>query len=283
MSLVLTLLRSAYIEVRLLEIEAKSRLYTHFIESVAGASTIRAFGWQSEYRQRNSHLIDRARRAAYLQNSIQTWLGFALDVLTIIIATVLVAVVMTWKDEFSGGNVGVSLVMVMTFSSTLMRMMKTWTKMESSVGAVTRVKHFIMETESEKVAASTAEVAQDWPARGRIEFKDLIAAHAPAAEPVIKGLAFTIKPSKHLAICGRSGCGKTSTMLALLGMIDTRQGKIMIDDVDISHVQSSQVRARLNVVPQDPLLIPGTVRFNMDPLGKSSDNDIIRALERVKL
>ncbi|OAA38788.1 ABC transporter [Cordyceps fumosorosea ARSEF 2679] len=283
----LYLLQSFYLktsrQVRLLEIEAKAPLYTHFIESVSGASTIRAFGWQSEYRARNSKLIDRAQRAAYLQTCIQTWLGFALDVLIAVIATVLVAVVATWKDKFSGGNVGVALVMNMTFSSTLMRMMKTWTTMESSVGAVARVKNFITERESEDNTAGTVEVAQDWPMTGRIEFKDLVAAHSPTTEPVLKGLTLTIKPSEHIAVCGRSGCGKTSTILALLRLIDTRQGKIMIDDVDISHIRSDEVRTRLNVVPQDPLLIPGTIRFNIDPLGKSSDNHVIRALERVQL
>ncbi|KAM3551114.1 hypothetical protein MY1884_007891 [Beauveria asiatica] len=119
------------------------------------------------------------------------------------IAAVLVAVVMTWKDKFSGGHVGVSLVMVMTFSSTLMRMMRTWTMMASSVGAITRVRHFVMETGSEEVAASTTEVAQDWPARGKIEFKDLVAAHAPLAEPVMKGLSLTMEPSEHIASCAK--------------------------------------------------------------------------------
>ncbi|PMB64045.1 Multidrug resistance-associated protein 1 [Beauveria bassiana] len=75
------LLQSFYLktsrQVRLLEIEAKAPLYTHFIGSVAGASTIRTFGWQSEYRERNGHLIDRGQRAAYLQSCIQIWLGLA--------------------------------------------------------------------------------------------------------------------------------------------------------------------------------------------------------------
>jgi len=80
-----------------------------------------------------------------------------------VIAAVLVAIVVTWKDKFSAGNVGVSLVMVMTFSSVLMRMIKAWTMMESSISAVARVKRFVADTESEEKSSCKAEVAQDWP------------------------------------------------------------------------------------------------------------------------
>ena len=210
----LYLLQSFYLQtsrqVRLLEIEAKAPLYTHFIESVAGAPTIRAFGWQPQYQERSSKLIDQSQRPVYIQHCIQSWLGFVLDMLVTAIAVVLVAIVVTWKDKFSAGNVGVSLVMVMTFSSVLMRLIKTWTIMESSIGAVARVKRFVADSESEeKSGYCEAEVAQDWPTRGAVEFKSLVAAYSPGAEPMIKGISFFIKPSEHVALCGRSGCGKT--------------------------------------------------------------------------
>ena len=215
----LYLLQSFYLQtsrqVRLLEIEAKAPLYTHFIESVAGASTIRAFGWQSQYQERNYKFIDQSQRPAYLQHCIQSWLGFVLDMLVTVIVAVLVAVAVTWKDKFSAGNVGVSLVMAMTFSSVLMRMIKTWTIMESSIGAVARVKRFVADTESEENSSCRAEVAQDWPTQGHVEFKSLIAAHSPRAEPVIKGVTFSIRPSEHVALCGRSGCGKTVSIRPL--------------------------------------------------------------------
>ncbi|KAF7554083.1 hypothetical protein G7Z17_g3181 [Cylindrodendrum hubeiense] len=283
----LYLLQSFYLQtsrqVRLLEIEAKAPLYTHFIESVAGAPTIRAFGWQSQYQERNEKAIDQSQRPAYLQYCIQSWLGFVLDILMTVIAVVLIAIVVTWKDRFSPGNIGVSLVMVMTFSSVLVRLIKVWTMMESSIGAVGRVKRFLTDTESEEKTDCKTEVAQDWPTQGSVEFKSLVAAHFPSAEPVIKGISLSIRPSEHVALCGRSGSGKTSAILALLQMIVTQGGQITIDGVDVSTIRCSDVRSRLNVIPQDPLLIPGTIRFNIDPFGKVSDEEIIWALERVQL
>ncbi|KAI0170239.1 ABC transporter [Pestalotiopsis sp. NC0098] len=270
-------------QVRLLEIEAKAPLYTHFLESVAGAATIRAFGWQSVYQERNYKLIDQSQRPAYLQYCIQHWLSFVLDMLVTALAVILVAVIVTWKDKFTAGNVGVSLVMVMTFSTVLMRLIKMWTMMESSIGAVARVKRFATETESEERDSPSTEVAADWPRQGAIEFRSLVAAHGPDSEPVIKGLSMSIKPGEHVAICGRSGSGKTSLILALLQMLETQEGRILVDGVDVSTVSLTDTRSHLNVVPQDPFLMPGTIRFNIDPFGKASDEDITRALERVHL
>ncbi|KAF3012558.1 hypothetical protein E8E14_000617 [Neopestalotiopsis sp. 37M] len=284
---VLYFLQSFYLktsrQVRFLEIEGKAPLYTHFIESVAGAPTIRAFGWQSQYQERNYKFIDQSQRPAYIQYCIQGWLNFVLDILVTIIAAVLVAVVVSWKAKFSAGNVGVSLIMVMTFSAALTRLIKVWTMMESSIGAVARIKQFVADTESEETSLHKVELAQNWPMQGNINITSLIAAHSLKAEPVIKGVSFSIRPSEHVALCGRSGSGKTSIILALLQMMEIRGGQITIDGVDVSTISCNDIRSHLNVVPQDPLLMPGTIRFNIDPFGNASDEDIVRALERVRL
>lgn len=93
----------------------------------------------------------------------------------------------------------------------------------------------------------------------------------------------SIKPQEHIAICGRSGSGKTSLILALLQMIETQGGRILVDGIDVATLSCTDVRSHLNIVPQDPFLIPGTIRFNIDPFETVSDEEIIHALERVRL
>jgi ATP-binding cassette subfamily C (CFTR/MRP) protein 1 len=92
-----------------------------------------------------------------------------------------------------------------------------------------------------------------------------------------------VEPGQHIAICGRSGSGKTSLVLSLLQMIEVNEGKITIDEVDISTLSHSELRSRINVVSQDPFLIPGTVRFNVDPFLVVPDEQIQHALNRVGL
>lgn len=180
-SVILFFLQRFYLQtsrqVRLLEIEAKAPLYTHFTESVSGAATIRAFGWQSHYQERNYRFIDDSQRPAYLQFCIQHWLSFVLDMIVAGLAVVLLAIITTWKEKFTAGSVGVSLVMVMSFSNAMMRMLKYWTMMESSIGAVARVKRFVDETEQEEKDGWGREVPENWPEAGEMEFKGVVAAH----------------------------------------------------------------------------------------------------------
>jgi ATP-binding cassette subfamily C (CFTR/MRP) protein 1 len=100
---------------------------------------------------------------------------------------------------------------------------------------------------------------------------------------VLKGVSLSIKAGEHIAICGRTGSGKTSLILSLLKMLEIVEGSISVDGVDISTLSNAEVRSRINVVSQDPFILPGSIRFNVDPLNRASDEDIIEALRHVRL
>lgn len=96
-------------------------------------------------------------------------------------------------------------------------------------------------------------------------------------------MSLDIHDGEHVAVCGRSGSGKSSLLLALLKMITTEYGHIKIGGIDNASMTGGAVRLRMNVVAQDPLLLPGTARFNLDPFGTADEGAIIRALQRVRL
>ncbi|KAK3690284.1 ABC transporter [Podospora appendiculata] len=293
-------------QLRLLTIEAKAPLYTHFSEAEAagaGAPTIRAFGWRREYLARACALVDRAQRPAYLLSCVQHWLAFVLGLVMAVLAVALVATVVTWRDrlDVSAGGVGVSLMVVLGLGETLTRLIRTWTRLESSVGAVARVKRFVAETGVEDGmggAGGDGRSPAVWPAVGvgSVEFDCVVASYSPAADPVLKGVSLSVQPGQHIAICGRSGSGKTSLLLCLLRMLDVRVGSITLDGVQVAtggsspitnrNLSAEEVRSRVNVVPQDPFLLPSTtLRSNLDPssgAGAPRDDDvIIGVLQRV--
>jgi ATP-binding cassette subfamily C (CFTR/MRP) protein 1 len=101
--------------------------------------------------------------------------------------------------------------------------------------------------------------------------------------PVVKALSLTVAQGENLAVCGASGSGKTSFLMALLQMIEVQKGCIIIEDVDLSTLHRRDIRSRINVIPQDLLFLPGTVRFNIDPRQCVSDDHIESAIKRVGL
>ncbi|KAM0240790.1 hypothetical protein ACHAP5_007825 [Fusarium lateritium] len=287
--LVLYLLQRFYLQtsrqVRLLDIEAKAPLYNHVLETVAGASTIRAFGWQVEYAERNSRFIDTSQRVSYMQESVQNWLSFVLDIIVAILAVALVGMVVTWPHLFDAGSVGVSLVMLISFSNLLTRLLKAWTSMESSIGAVSRVKRFVADTESENDRESGRDTVlpERWPLNGKLSLEDVFASHKPNFEPVLRGISLSISAGEHIAICGRTGSGKSSLILSLLRMLEINGGHISIDDYEVSEASIADLRMRINVVPQDPFFIPGTIRLNLDPFRAASDDEVEVVLHKIGL
>ena len=158
-------------QLRLLTIEASAPLYTHFTESVAGIATIRAFRWERYYEERCLQLNDNSRRPQYLLANLQTCLTFGLEVLMTVIVIVLAAIVISLRDKFSAGSVGVSLVMVVGFGETLVRLIASWTALETCIGAVARVRRFVLDTPNESITSYDMPV--NWPHSGKVEFKNV--------------------------------------------------------------------------------------------------------------
>lgn len=166
-------------QLRFLDIEAKAPLYTHFLELVSGAATVRAYKWQESFDKACISLLNLSQRPVYLMYCVQQCLGFFLDMLVAVLAVILVATVVFLRDKFNPGDVGVALVMVMTFNSVLMQLIKDWTNMETSIGAVSRVKVYAATTELEESTLDpTPSLPTQWPTAGAIEFSGVVARHS---------------------------------------------------------------------------------------------------------
>ncbi|KAM3513105.1 hypothetical protein MY11210_003217 [Beauveria gryllotalpidicola] len=272
-------------QVRLLDIEAKAPVYLQFLESKNGAATLRAFGWQHSCQLALQRLLNRSQKPVYLLYCIQQWLALVLDALVSALVLILIAIVVTWRDKFSPGSVGVSLVTVMTFNSSLTQLIKMWTSLETSIGAVGRIKEFKDNTvpeEEELGILQPQSPPPNWPVKGSIEFRNVVALYKEVGPPVLKGLTLSIKAGEKVAICGHSGSGKTSLILSLLHMIHIN-GELIIDDVNIHNLVPNELRALINIVPQEPFLMPGSVRQNVDPFEVAEDAAIMASLKRLGL
>ncbi|KAG7415108.1 ABC transporter atnG [Fusarium oxysporum f. sp. rapae] len=273
-------------QLRLLDLEEKAPLYTQFLETLSGLATIRAFGWNDAVIQANHTLVDRSQRPFYLLMIVQRWLVLVLDLTTAALALLLVGLAVRLRGEVDVGLTGVSLVQLISLSETVNMLIQFWTSIETSIGAVARIKQFAEETGEENLPGETHQPPAQWPDKGAIQISNLTASYGDGDGEVIKALdavSLEIKGGEKVGICGRTGSGKSSIFLALLRLLDSTSGSIIIDGISLSSVPRETIRSRLITLTQDQFVLPGTVRHNVDPLGIYSDVEIKEALRLVEL
>ncbi|KAF2108606.1 P-loop containing nucleoside triphosphate hydrolase protein [Lophiotrema nucula] len=271
-------------QMRFLDLEEKAPVYTQFIESLSGLATIRAFSWQKALIEKNHTLVDKSQKPFYLMFMIQTWLTLVLDLITTALAIIVVGVSVKMRDSVSVGFTGVSLTQIISFTANLRFAILFWTQMETSIGAVARVKRFEEETDKEDLVSESNDPPPEWPNRGELCIKDLTVSYGTnGTRKALDNVSVTVAPGHKLAIVGRTGSGKSTLLLSLFRMIEISSGKISIDNIDISTIPRHHIRSRLNAIGEDPYFLDGSIRLNLDPYGSATDEDIVIALEKVNL
>lgn len=279
-------------QLRLLDLQSRADLTGHFLETVDGLATIRAFQWQSAVTQDALRLLDSSQKPHYLLYSIQRWLKLVLDLFVAASATILVTLAV-FTNMSSAGGIGIAMLNIMDFSGTLASLITSWTALETSLGAISRLRAFEVTTPSEFDRGSLlgpTSLPDPWPHAGQVEVQELCASYSgqESSRPVLEDISLLIRPGEKVAICGRTGSGKSTLLLAFLDLVDY-QGTITIDGLDISAMSRDMLRSRLIAVPQEPVLFPGSIRSNLLPPERTSherqqrpsDEQIIRLLERL--
>lgn len=160
-------------QLRYLDLEAKAPLYTHFTETLDGLHTIRAFGWEGAYQERNAEFLNRSQKPYYHMYCIQRWLNLILDLLVAGIAVILVAIATQGQWITSSGAIGVALNNVLGFNMSLSGLINSWTTLETSLGAICRLNNFEQETESENQPYEIGEPPEEWPNKGTIVIENV--------------------------------------------------------------------------------------------------------------
>lgn len=163
-------------QLRILEIDAKAPLLTHFIESVQGLTTIRTFGWSEKYRWRLDALLDLSQRPLHYLYCAQRWLNLALDLVIAFIAVILVSIAVSSSGS-SASLIGLALVNIVGLAVTFKGLVRMWTTLEVAMGALARIRRFATDTPREWNDGEVKEPALDWPRRGEVSFLDVTAAY----------------------------------------------------------------------------------------------------------
>ncbi|KAI1338782.1 P-loop containing nucleoside triphosphate hydrolase protein [Xylariaceae sp. FL0016] len=284
-------------QIRLLDLEAKSPLYTHFIDTVNGITTIRALGWVPNSIRVNDQLLDTSQRPAYLLAMIQRWLEFMLQLLVAVLA--LAVVTLATQLGSNTAITGASLVTLMSFGEGLSYIVTNYTMLETSIGAVSRLKTFSDKVKPEDLESEDTTPSPQWPDRGHVVLSGVSASYTDAISSgptttdnqhlALKNIDLTLAGGEKVAICGRSGSGKSSFILLLLRILEplaSAAGTMMIDDIPLDRIDRATLRQRIIAVPQDAVFLPDGTSFkeNLDIASDGAmDDDCRSVLEKVDL
>lgn len=264
-------------DVKRLESTAKSPIFELVGTVISGLPTIRCFGRVDDYLDRMYGQIDRYAQSSWYVLLATQWMKFRLGVLGVAF-TFCIAAGVAYFPEIDASLAGFALSFALNFATVAETTISKYTATELDMNSMERVLEYI-QLETETTAGDEAEPS--WPSRGHIAFQDLEVAYGKDLPPVLEGLSFEV-PSRHrIGIVGRTGSGKSSLTLALFRFLQVRRGCIEIDGVDLNSLKLHDVRSRLAIIPQDPVLFSGTLRSNLDPHNEHSDVSLLEALERV--
>ncbi|EJD44880.1 metal resistance protein ycf1 [Auricularia subglabra TFB-10046 SS5] len=273
-------------ELKRLDAVSRSPIFAWFSESLGGLSTIRAFGQQHIFTANFERLVDRNQECYILSISVNRWLAIRLELLgaTIILtASSLALATLGLRGTIDAGLVGLVLSYGLNTTGSLNWVVRSASEVEQNIVSVERILHYVdLEPEAPDYIEENKPKGK-WPSEGRLEFRDYSLRYRANLDLVLKDISLDIKPREKIGICGRTGAGKSSLLLALFRIIEPASGTILIDGVDITTLGLHDLRSAISIIPQEPQLFEGSMRENIDPTGQYGDEEIWVALEQAHL
>ncbi|XP_061856985.1 ATP-binding cassette sub-family C member 2 [Colius striatus] len=265
-------------QLRRLDSVTRSPIYSHFGETVSGLSVIRAYKHQGRFLQHNESTMDINQKSVYSWIISNRWLAIRLEFVgsLVVFFSALLAVIS--KDTLEGGIVGLSVSSALNVTQTLNWLVRASSELETNIVAVERV-HEYMKVKNEAPWVTEKRPPQGWPSKGEIKFVDYKVRYRPELELVLHGITCSIESTEKVGVVGRTGAGKSSLTNCLFRVLEAAGGTIIIDNVDIATIGLHDLRQKLTIIPQDPVLFTGTLRMNLDPFDQYPDEEIWRVLE----
>ncbi|KAG0083944.1 hypothetical protein BGZ92_010324 [Podila epicladia] len=291
-------LRAVYIktsrQVKRIDSQTRSPIYSKLSETLDGLTSVRAFGVGERFMGRFVDAQEANGRAFFTYLICARWLGFRLDALSALFLGITAVACVAVRDSQEAALVGLALNYVTQLSGELQ-----WAVRQSVEAAILMVSvERMMEYAAVKPEESdrrrfnpdgSSVIPNGWPAEAKVSFTDMSLTYPRGDGPVLKNISLDFKAGEKIGIVGRTGAGKSSLIGALFRLVETTTGNpphpggISIDGIDISQIGMHDLREKMAIIPQEPFLFRGTLRFNLDPLGLHQDADIWAALEAAEL
>ncbi|RKP01598.1 hypothetical protein CXG81DRAFT_6843, partial [Caulochytrium protostelioides] len=264
-----------------LEAANKIPMLSHLSVTLEGLLSIRLYGAQDRFDAYSRQLVDGDHKALYSLMLVRIAYAMALD--SVACFLVLMAAVFAVTFHISASDMGLALTNALQLLLFIQWTLRMAGDLHVSMASIASVVWFGNHIPKEIDIIKTSRPDAAWPHAGAIEFRQVSLRYGRLGPAILKGVSFKIAPAEKIGVVGKKGSGKSTLLVALERIVDVDEGDILIDDVDIATLGVRDVRTKLGIVPDDPVLLSGTLRSNLDPYQVKSDEAIWSAIKAVHL
>ena len=264
-----------------LESYTRVPILTGFRESLSGITSIRAFGYKDIFQNIYNERLYNFFRVLTYQEGALGWFSINNDLIAFCFIFFILVFIWFYQGIISGSSLGLLLSYILKFADQSYNFFYQYNfneRMSISMESCEAYTHIVQEADI-KLENDDFLKKNNFPQSGKIEFVNYSVKYRPDTKIVLNNLNFIIKPGEKIGIVGRTGSGKSTLCLCLFRIIEADTGKILIDDVDITNIGLGLLRDIITVIPQDPTLLEGTLRENLDPSGKHDDESMIHYMK----
>ncbi|XP_044019437.1 probable multidrug resistance-associated protein lethal(2)03659 [Aphidius gifuensis] len=263
----------------------KSPVLNHLSSSYQGLATIRSFNSQKILIEEfdNHQDVHSSVWSMFIRTSVtyDFWLDNLCSIYACIVTMSLLIFVR--NDEIVESSIGLVTTQIVGLIGFLAFTMQQITELGNQMTSVERVYEYTnLESESPLNSLTDKKPEEKWPENGKIQFKNVYMSYDPSEAPVLKNLNFSIDGNEKIGIVGRTGAGKSSLISALFRLAYL-EGEIKIDEIETKQIGLHDLRTKISIIPQEPFLIAGVLRKNLDPFDLYEDHVLRSALDDVEL
>jgi ATP-binding cassette, subfamily C (CFTR/MRP), member 1 len=253
-------------------------------ETINGIETIRAFRMTAPFSQKCQELLNKNGKLFFSFQTTSRWFAMRTDWLVAFIIGIVAVLAVATRASLGAAVAGLALTYAAQLTSAFQRMTNLVTQTENIMTCFERISYYGgLDEEGHLMKERCVAPDPAWPRTGGVVFENVSMRYRPELELVLKNVSFSVASGEKVGVCGRTGSGKSSVMSILFRVVETSHGRVLIDGVDIATLPIQALRAKLTIIPQDPMLFSGSLRMNLDPFHDKDDAALWHVLKQVHL